>query len=532
MAVCVVQEKDPLMRRVALVGLDGASLEMLEGFARVGVMPNLAAVLKSGGRAPLRSTIPMYTIPSWTTCFTGVDPGRHEVLYWRQGWPALPWKDDSQQPFSYLPFGRFPMLWDAVEALGGTATCLDIPLGYPAPELRGSFSGGLLAIADSSNLCSPPDLVDDYEGWLPEVVKTATSQELRRDAAGSASFIRALTHQTALRRRFLADRDPGGDLLCLVNATPDRLSHLDWEPLRRLAETGEGSAELIACWRELDGLIGDARDWAGRDGTLIMVSDHGSGVGPYLSVGRWMVERGFLRSIPARAYRAERAVRSVLPGGAGRWLGKQVRRIRGTPSEMPATVAKTEDEVWPVDLDYRACYLFVHPEVDEARKAQLLTEITSTMAEGVGLPPGQAAIVEVLSGADLFPGRHEAVVPDLVFLPRDDWILSTDWSRPVVSDSDGEAAHHRTGIVIASGPDVDGGLHEPADMIDVYPTVLAAMDHRAPAHATGERIEWIASEARGEAPRVDLAAYRSHEPVSVAETRELEAHLRALGYID
>ena len=44
-----------------------------------GLMPRLARLRERGASGTLRSTIPTYTPPAWTSSLTGVNPGRHGV---------------------------------------------------------------------------------------------------------------------------------------------------------------------------------------------------------------------------------------------------------------------------------------------------------------------------------------------------------------------------------------------------------------------------------------------------------------------
>ena len=51
--------------RVLVLGLDGACWELIDRFVEEGRLPNIAALLTSGFRAPLNSTTPPMTLPSW-----------------------------------------------------------------------------------------------------------------------------------------------------------------------------------------------------------------------------------------------------------------------------------------------------------------------------------------------------------------------------------------------------------------------------------------------------------------------------------
>ncbi|MGB5036525.1 MAG: alkaline phosphatase family protein, partial [Blastocatellia bacterium] len=66
--------------RVVIVGLDGASLELLNPWISEGLLPNLARLIERGVSGGLESVIPPLTPPAWTTAVTGVPPADHGVL--------------------------------------------------------------------------------------------------------------------------------------------------------------------------------------------------------------------------------------------------------------------------------------------------------------------------------------------------------------------------------------------------------------------------------------------------------------------
>src|SRR5690349_23169584 len=60
-----------------VIGLDGATLDLIHPWVAAGELPALGALLASGAWGKLRSTVPAATFPAWTSLVTGVNPGRH-----------------------------------------------------------------------------------------------------------------------------------------------------------------------------------------------------------------------------------------------------------------------------------------------------------------------------------------------------------------------------------------------------------------------------------------------------------------------
>ena len=66
--------------RVFILGLDGASSNILFPAIDSGLLPNLGRLFNDGLSGELESSIPPYTCPAWVSSITGVNPGKHGVF--------------------------------------------------------------------------------------------------------------------------------------------------------------------------------------------------------------------------------------------------------------------------------------------------------------------------------------------------------------------------------------------------------------------------------------------------------------------
>src|SRR5690349_14396565 len=62
-------------RRVLVLGLDGATFDLLDPLMEAGHLPFLRRLAERGARARLASVFPPKTIPAWYSFATGQDPG-------------------------------------------------------------------------------------------------------------------------------------------------------------------------------------------------------------------------------------------------------------------------------------------------------------------------------------------------------------------------------------------------------------------------------------------------------------------------
>jgi len=68
--------------RVWVIGLDGATFDLISPWVDAGLLPTFARLMKEGAWGELQSTIPPVTGPAWSTFMTGTNPGMHSIFDW------------------------------------------------------------------------------------------------------------------------------------------------------------------------------------------------------------------------------------------------------------------------------------------------------------------------------------------------------------------------------------------------------------------------------------------------------------------
>src|ERR1051325_5672568 len=66
--------------KLLVIGLDGASFNVLDGLIEKGYLPNLARLIADGTRADLETTFPPITAVAWSSFMTGKNPGKHGIF--------------------------------------------------------------------------------------------------------------------------------------------------------------------------------------------------------------------------------------------------------------------------------------------------------------------------------------------------------------------------------------------------------------------------------------------------------------------
>ena len=122
---------------IFVLGIDGATPEIVFPLAGSGHLPNFRRMMEQGVWGRLRSTIHPLTPQAWATFVTGVNPGKHGIFDF-----------GVRRPGSYFlelvnsTHRRAPGLWSRVCEAGMTAGTMNIPLSYPPEKFQG-FSVGI-----------------------------------------------------------------------------------------------------------------------------------------------------------------------------------------------------------------------------------------------------------------------------------------------------------------------------------------------------------------------------------------------------
>ena len=120
-----------------VIGLDGATLDLVRPWVAAGELPALGGLLERGAWGRLRSTVPAATFPAWTSLVTGVNPGRHGVLDFTERLPGT-----YRIRFVNGSWRRVPALWTRLCAAGGRVAVLTVPATYPPEPIDGVMVSG------------------------------------------------------------------------------------------------------------------------------------------------------------------------------------------------------------------------------------------------------------------------------------------------------------------------------------------------------------------------------------------------------
>ncbi len=313
--------------RVVVIGLDGASLNLLEPYVRDGTTPNIAALMQNGVYGDLASIWPLRTPQVWTSIATGKLPGQHGIwdnysdtyfnppgfrteekraLTTAERRSKALWNILSERGLQTLSVGWIAS-WPAESVPNAT---LVAPSTRPGSTRQVTIKGAMLK--DDPQQVAPAKLWPQVQRLVVEPDAVAT-QDLAKFADVPATdsplyelpFLRRYTYalRWSLARsqsveditRVLA-KQTHPDLVLAYFECSDSLLHRFWifhksvaEIKERLEEHHIASARaselkehfghvVEACYRDLDARIGRMlAELRGPQTLVLVVSDHGFG---------------------------------------------------------------------------------------------------------------------------------------------------------------------------------------------------------------------------------------------------------------
>jgi len=112
--------------KVFVIGLDGATLDLIKPWASQGKLPNLDKVMRQGAYGTLRSTIHPLTAPAWTSFMTGKNPGKHGIFDFISLMP-----DSYQITYNNALSRKSPSLWRMLSDAGKKVIVINVPFLVP-----------------------------------------------------------------------------------------------------------------------------------------------------------------------------------------------------------------------------------------------------------------------------------------------------------------------------------------------------------------------------------------------------------------
>lgn len=562
-------------RRVLILGLDGSTWDLFRRFADDGTMPNLQAFLKQGVSSDLVTAVPPVTATSWTSFFTGLNPGKHGVFEF-----LLRRKGISEGAVSpHNPFGEIPVnstlrdgvpIWELAGRAGLKSVVISVPITYPPEKIDGCMISGFLTPFGKRDFTYPRSLLEEIESRFGPYKLYHRQVYSRKGVDRVLDELFDVLDFNVKVTRYLMGRVDWNLFFSHFWGT-DRAQHELWHlidethPRYDRKEGERFTPRLKAFYSALDQGLGEILGDAG-DANVLVASDHGFGpIHTFLALNMWLLQRGYLRLkrdpatylkrfsyslglTPVLFYRLSMALglaRLRLSGGFHSRQRMQMLLNRFFLSLSNVDWANTRaysrgnyGQIY-VNLKGREPAGVVEPgrDYEDVRKA-VRSDLLSTRDPATG----EAMFDRVYFREELYNGPYVGEAPDIIFLPKDMGykalgtldFTSNHFSFPVYGNS---GDHRMEGIFLGIGEAFCEGKHlESLSILDIAPTVLHLLGLPVPHQMDGRVAVGALKEsymADNPVTYADIGLLRRPRGTSLTaeESEDIKRRLEGIGYI-
>jgi predicted AlkP superfamily phosphohydrolase/phosphomutase len=527
-----------------IVGLDGATFDLLTPWLAEGHLPTMARLQQQGVSGSLASTTPPLTPAAWATFMSGKNPGKHGIFdFFHPRSPDL----DRPELVNMTDIKARPF-WDYLCDAGQRVGLLNLPLTYPPPPVNGFLVPGLLS-PDEGTTTFPPDLLTPYRAKLGpyRLVPHLPYQPHRID-----DFVAELRHVTETQIQYALHlaQDHPLDFLMVHFFAPDLAQHKLWHTQDKShpwyrpelrARYGTAIRDLFA---QIDEGLAALLTLLPPDTAVILMSDHGFGPQhEVVNLNNYLRQTGLLALKPfanvrRRAWLArQKGLDKVAIRLARYWGRKRLLGFADVDWQRTRAYARGHMGQLYLNLQGREPQGIVHPDDYHAVRNEV-----SALLQSLRHPEGKQPLIQnIIPNEAAAHGPYLHHGPDL-HLIMDDYralaypLFAAD-DRLVTQQPLVDSGNHRPeGIFVAAGSGLRRGeTIQGARLLDLAPTILHWLGVSPPDDMDGRVLtEIFTADFNGRHPltyQPALAAEPASAPLSTAAQAQLAERLRALGYL-
>lgn len=557
--------------RVLVIGLDGATWNLLDPLLKSNRLATLNRLLAQGTRSTLRSCIQPSSEQAWSAFATGKQNGKFGLFGFYQ-------RAENSYALEYINAShrRSQTLWRLLSDHGKRCLVVNVPLTWPVEPVNGALVSGLMTPGLNSRFTFPPELRAGLLRELGEYIIDVDIERGESEAGSLEQLTKQVQRMSELQTQlilWLMDKTPDWDFAMLVYRAPDILCHKFWRyqdpshPLYSPEEADRWGRVIPDAFGYLDTLMANLLDKAEDERTTVIVlSDHGFGALTHaVYLNEYFSQRGLL------AYRkqARAALGPALRAGVRQLNNPVVNAVKQRAFElMPQLKGSLHYSMAYGNIDWSQTrayavgtmgnvYLNVRgrePQgvVEAVEYERTRDQVIDAMRELVDPETNRSIFDAVYRREEIYTGPALDRAPDVIGLIDGPYhIAAVDWRNAKLREKDTKAVveklggemlfvsdtsgqHRMDGILAAGGAGVAPGaaFSRPPQLIDLAPTVLQLLGEPVPDDMDGRVLAEMLTTARAvkfAAPPAFVNA--ALDGYSEEEAKAIEERLAGLGYL-
>lgn len=558
-------------KRVFVLGLDGATFDLIRPWASEGKLPAFSQLMEEGVWGELESVPNQRSASAWTSFMTGKNPGKHGIF---EFYEYLPSSYNLRFINSSGRDGK--SLWQILSQNDKKVGVINVPMTYPAEEVNGFLIAGLDSPSvKSKGFIYPPILRDTLRNKFGDYILEPgiTGAIVGGRIEEAIEMIKVELGQKMDVSSYLMSNYQW-DFFMVVLRSLDAVQHSFWKymdtthPDFNISDSKLYGNTILNAYRMIDSFVGKFLTSRDDDTTLIVMSDHGFGQKHPATnqLNQWLESKGLLTFTKTQK------------SGTTELLGKLYREVIGnTPRRIKEWLWETfpslRDSVqsrlcfaninWSKTVAYSDS-LFPNIRINlKGRELQgivkqgkeyeeLIKNLISELGDLKDMTTGEKIVAKIFKRENIYHGKYVDKAPDLLIRWREDLPLTgikldnryhnIEPSTPYIPGEDYRVIsgdHHLNGIFLARGKDIKKGMMiESTNIMDLAPTILYQMGVSIPNDLDGKVLSSIFKESFLKCNPVsyretdDEFLTQKSEDYTSEEEKEIENRLKGLGYIE
>ena len=533
-------------RRVLVIGLDGATLDLIVPWAARGELPTFSSLMGEGAHGHLKSTMPALTPPAWTSSLTGKNPGKHNIFDF-----FVHERGSYKKRIVSARDRRSKAVWNILSEYGKKVGVFNVPITYPPEEVNGFMVTGMLTPSLANNFTYPFELKDEL---LKRVGYRIEKNLGDLPKENEVDFLKNITETTENKNRALLYllKKFEWDFFVGVFDALDSLQHFFWKymderhPQYQELSTLSFRDAILNHYKQLDRLIAEILGAIEEEGSVIIYSDHGFGpLYKDVFLNNWLEEKGFLKlRWNMQGLRLRLLKNTLLPTKIKNPLVKDHFKY----SKLISAINWKATKSYFFSLSGQAIRLNVKTRepggmIAEGEEYEHVRDLLIQELQELRDPEtGEALVEKVFKREEIYSGDFVENAPDLLLSMKDGYTLQEGFGKDLIMPATQRhvirsGTHRANGILFMKGKGIRKGVSiESAEVVDIAPTLLYMMGLPVPHEMDGKVLkETFETKYLDENPiqycRETAYREKANAGFSQAETEEVEKRLRGLGYM-
>jgi predicted AlkP superfamily phosphohydrolase/phosphomutase len=525
-----------------MIGIDGATWRILRPMMEEGRLPNIQKLFSEGSSGTLLSTVPPLTPSAFASFHTGVNPGKHGIIDFRQFQP-----ETGENRLINSTFLGYKSFSEIISESGRSVISINVPLTYPPPHLRGAVISGFLAPKVCPDLVHPREIYRILEDNNYRILGLSLKQKRHQPVEKIIeNFIKVESTRYRIARILMNEHE--WDILIIHNQSLDAVQHGYLHFLDKASPvfSYEMYDKVARFYESMDREIGGLLKNIDSDTTVMVFSDHGFKlIEKTVSLNTFLHEKGFIKILPRKRRifklgKIKRFIENVDSHGLRykiyEFLGMDLKVRRNIIHKY--TSRQKVFERLPVYMR-NGCYfgnLFINNKF--INSSSLIDDVINTIMEMREPVTGERVVKRLYLTDELFHGAFMDSMPYLFVEPagrfsftpgifRDDIFSNVEYSR------ENSGGHAIDGIITIWGRGIRPLQGIDCSIIDISPTVLAILGIDIPEYMDGRVLDEVFYKAP-ETKRTTYAGISSSEDKGVLSSNDeglIRERLEDLGYM-